>query len=303
MKHAAILIATAALLASCNPDGSAPPTPGGATTPGSAPVSTKPMAATELKTFTATTTPQVQSAVTSFATNQVKGTGFLAPFSVGGKGMQAQSMGAAETDGCSTTSGDQTDGDRDGISVSGVTAYDCSSIADGYDVKYKGSTTERDKNDADPRSGYAYLGDFNGLYKINSSGLVYDWTYGAKYNLDVDTRAGGGYTARYGYGWKARGTYAYSGYTGSYDYDWILNMTMDSTPDADGAGTRVTYSGSASVKDDSTKLDGYTDFKGDVHYSDGKKGCYGIDSGRLTYTSGSTSMTITYTGCNAYKVD
>ncbi|WP_407569188.1 hypothetical protein [Deinococcus altitudinis] len=296
------------------------PDPGG--TPTADRLSGSTMSGAVLETFAQTATPQVQIALARYASgkgfDQVGGPPLLGFLGGGVAGLsvaqtravQAQAENARQigtqgitvvgTD-CTTVPGDQTDADTDGILDASTATYACAgdlSFAYGYD----GQWAMKDKVQQDGGAAYLFTGNSLGHYSVRQGLLTYAWTYAEKSSLDTLARAGGGSsvqnsTAQYVYNWDARGSAGVLGVAASFDLKWRLNLSLDRTPDAGGpdSGSTVKFSGQASAGNTQTGLGGFSDLTGTLHYS---SRCGGFDGGSLKYTSGGSSKTLSYTGCN-----
>jgi|GEM_PF-4934313 len=281
------------LLAAC---GGSPVPAVGPVTGGTPPVTNQPLDQQEMNMVTATSTPQVHSAVTQFAS----GTGFgtMPVFGAAGEGKPGLS---AQADPCTTTAGNTTDGDSDGIYKDYKATFDCTYPYSGLTLTYKGDWNLLDKNDADKKSGFKYTLNMLGTVSGSMNGATVNVKYDIKNGLDVDPKADGGMKAVYTVSSAVTGSTTHSGHTVNTNASSALNLSMESTPDADKLGTTVTLDGNVSVKDAQKQIDGYATFEGSLHYSHGKNGCTGIDRGSFTYTSGGVTKKVTYTGCNTYQ--
>ena len=298
------------------------PNPNGAPTADSLSAST--MSGAVLDTFAQTATPELQITLARYASGRgfdaVGGPpllGFLGG-GVGGlslaqtKAVQAQALKARHvgTQGinvvgkdCTTVPGDQTDMDADGILDASTATYSCAGDA-GFAYSYDGEWAMKDKVQQDGGAAYLFTGNSLGKYSIQDGLLKYSWVYAEKSSLDTLGKAGGGSTApnsaaqsstaQYLYNWDARGSAGVLGIAATFDLKWRLNLTLDRSPDLNGQGSTVKFSGKASAGNTQTGLGGYTDVSGTLHYS---ASCGGFDSGSLNFVSGG-SKTITYTGCN-----
>ena len=218
-----------------------------------------------------------------------------------GPGAQAIRVGGSD---CTTLPGDQTDTDSDGILDASLATYSCSGDV-GFGYSYDGEWAMRDKVYGDDGAAYLFTGNSLGRYRLQEGGLTYDWTYAEKSSLDtVATGPGvataGGSTANYLYNWDARGSAGILGIAATFDLKWRLNLTLERAPDLANQGnasqgSTLKLSGRASAGNTQTRLGGYSDLVGTLHYS---RACGGFDSGNLRFGSGGSSKTVTYTGCN-----
>ncbi len=213
-----------------------------------------------------------------------------------GPGAQAIRVGGSD---CTTLPGDQTDTDSDGILDASLATYSCSGDV-GFAYSYDGEWAMRDKLYGDDGAAYLFMGNSLGRYSLQEGGLTYAWTYAEKSSLDTvaagpGAATAGGSTANYLYNWDAQGSAGILGIAATFDLKWRLNLTLERTPDSTGQGSTVKLSGRASAGNTQTGLGGYSDLVGTLHHS---RACGGFDSGSLKFSSGGSSKTITYTGCN-----
>ena len=307
-------LALSLALAACSPSGT--PNPNGAPTADS--LSTGTMSQLMLDTFAQTTTPEVQATLKRYASGKgfgdVGGPPLLGFLGGGVSGLslsqtqdiQAQALPARPLgpqsinvvgNDCSTVPGDQTDLDHDGILDESRSTYRCAGDV-GFTYSYDGEWDMKDKTQNDAGASYLFTGNALGQYSVQDKAVRYTWAYTEKSSLDTLQKAEGGSTAQYLYNWDARGSAGVLGVAATFDLKWRLNLTLESTPDQNGQGSAVRVSGKASAGNTQTGLGGYTNLAGTLHYS---ASCGGFDSGSLKYTSGSSSHTLTYTGCNVSK--
>ncbi|MFC5597197.1 hypothetical protein [Deinococcus cellulosilyticus] len=229
-------------------------------------------------------TPQVQQMANLAATLQFGGL----PMSLMPMGIQKQE------DSCIVTTGNTADTDKDGIPSNVTYTYNCTFGSN----EVKGTAVLKDKNDADAKSGATYTIDMNLKMSASDQQGNFTLTQAIKGSMDYTPKANGGIKFEYRTSNKISATGTHNNQTVNYTGEYSYNLNSETTPDA--TGVKLVFSGDASGSSNQQghSFSGSTTFSGDVHYSNGHNGCYGIDSGSITFKSGNNTYTLNYTGCN-----